>query len=251
MQLSTLPIWVFLLCMGTFPLVAQIGPLSSDIRREVLRQGQGPQPSVGQEVKCHTTLLDERGNVISSSRQLNLPIYMVLDDRQSGFIREQFAAIAGMQRGAVHRFVIPKSYLAGRPNVDQLPGNSFVLEVELLDFGPPVPNGIDETMRRIQQQGVQSALSWFFSNNYNSAYTFREGDVNKLGYYLMQNNYLTEAVKVLEFNAQLHPNSCNAHDSLGDAYLKMGMADKARQEYQRALQIKPDFKPTQEKLANL
>lgn len=246
------PQLVALLCiLCSFTAFAQIGPLSTDISREVLREGYGPMPTLGQEVKCHTRLIDVRGNVVSSSRELNLPIYMVLSDRTTGFVREQFAAISGMRQGSLHRFTIPKSYLAGRPNVDQLPGNYFVLEVELLDFGPPVPNGVQEAMRRIQQLGVPSGVEWFFANYQNTSYAFREGDVNKLGYQLMQQNHTTEALRVLELNARQHPNSCNAHDSLGDAYLKLGRPDQARRSYERALQIKPDFKPTQQKLANL
>jgi len=45
---------------------------------------------------------------------------------------------------------------------------------------------------------------------------------------------------VLELNARRHPNSWNAHDSLGEAYRKAGRTSDAVRSYERSLGLNPD-----------
>ncbi len=251
MQLFTPLFTSICLLISVLHLHSQIPSLAADIERTIVREGAGGAPMMGNEVECHTVVMDEAGNVISSSRELNLPIYLILGEMQDPFVQQQYAAISGMRRGAVHRLAIPKSYLAHRPQVQQWPGDRIILEIELLNYGPPAPNGAREAQQVLQTQGPGAAVAWLEQNYRNSGWLFREGDINRLGYILLQQGHLPEALRVLQLNAEINPQSCNAHDSLGDIYLKMGDEGMARSHYQRALNIKPNFKPTQEKLAKL
>jgi len=47
-------------------------------------------------------------------------------------------------------------------------------------------------------------------------------------------------VFILELNARRYAGSWNAHDSLGEAYMKAGRATDAVRSYERSLQLNPN-----------
>lgn len=67
-----------------------------------------------------------------------------------------------------------------------------------------------------------------------------EGSMNGTGYALLGQNDVTKAIDVFRVNTILYPNSDNVYDSLGEAYLKAGQKDKAKQNYQKVLEINPN-----------
>jgi carboxyl-terminal processing protease len=68
---------------------------------------------------------------------------------------------------------------------------------------------------------------------------FDEADFNALGYRLMQENNLESALYVFEKNVQLYPDSSNAHDSLGEVFLKAGRKAQAIESYRKSLALNP------------
>lgn len=69
---------------------------------------------------------------------------------------------------------------------------------------------------------------------------FDEREFLTLGYRLLGRGRLGEALFVFEENARRHPESWNAHDSLGEAYLKAGRTSDAIRSYERSLSLNPD-----------
>lgn len=63
-----------------------------------------------------------------------------------------------------------------------------------------------------------------------------EGFANALGYRLMERD-LPRAIEVLRLIATVFPDSSNAHDSLGEAYMKAGDTARAIAEYEQALRL--------------
>jgi predicted alpha/beta superfamily hydrolase len=61
-----------------------------------------------------------------------------------------------------------------------------------------------------------------------------EGQVNRLGYQLIGEGKLDEAIQVFKANVARHPNSPNVYDSLGEAYENSGRPDFARNNYEKA-----------------
>ena len=51
-------------------------------------------------------------------------------------------------------------------------------------------------------------------------YWHSEDDLNEWGYTLLNKNEVQKAIEVFKLNVQLHPQSANVYDSLGDAYMK-------------------------------
>jgi uncharacterized protein len=64
-----------------------------------------------------------------------------------------------------------------------------------------------------------------------------EGEVNRLGYRLMERKRLDEAIVVFQRNVELHPGSANVYDSLGDGYENVGKFDLAKEEVQKAVDV--------------
>jgi hypothetical protein len=81
-----------------------------------------------------------------------------------------------------------------------------------------------------------------------------EADLNQYGYELMGQKKVDEAIAIFQKNVKAHPESWNAHDSLGEAYLTKGDKKQAAAAYGKALSLVKD--PQQKKrievtLANL
>ena len=69
---------------------------------------------------------------------------------------------------------------------------------------------------------------------------FDEREFNELGYRLLGQNLVDQAIFIFETNARRHPDSWNAHDSLGEAYMKAGRTGDAVRSYERSLHLNPD-----------
>ena len=63
--------------------------------------------------------------------------------------------------------------------------------------------------------------------------------LNSLGYRLLSAGKTSEAVAVLQRNAQEYPQSGNVYDSLGEAYMKAGEKELAIEYYEKSLQLDP------------
>ncbi|ASW73992.1 hypothetical protein CJF12_06580 [Chryseobacterium piperi] len=66
-----------------------------------------------------------------------------------------------------------------------------------------------------------------------------EGSINGTGYALLRQKDITKAIDVFRVNTLLYPKSDNVYDSLGEDYLKAGQKDKAKQNYQKVLELNP------------
>ncbi|PQA91176.1 hypothetical protein B0A69_18140 [Chryseobacterium shigense] len=66
-----------------------------------------------------------------------------------------------------------------------------------------------------------------------------EGYLNGVGYKMLGDKEFTKAIDVFRVNTALYPKSENVYDSLGEAYLKAGQKDKAKESYRKILEINP------------
>lgn len=81
--------------------------------------------------------------------------------------------------------------------------------------------------------------------------SYVEREVNAVGYRLLQEGHIEEAVEAFELNTDAFPNSANAFDSLGEALLQKGDRVGAIAAYQRAVQIDPSFTSSVQALRRL
>ena len=60
-----------------------------------------------------------------------------------------------------------------------------------------------------------------------------------VGYRLLGQLKVREAIEVLKLNVEAYPNSANAYDSLGEAYMRAGDTQNAIANYQKSLDLDP------------
>jgi len=78
-----------------------------------------------------------------------------------------------------------------------------------------------------------------------------EGMLNGLGYMLLGDGQVQDAILVFERNAQEYPQSSNAYDSLGEAYMKSGQKELAIANYRKSLQLDAGNRNAEEQLKRL
>lgn len=66
-----------------------------------------------------------------------------------------------------------------------------------------------------------------------------EGRLNSLGYYLLRQKRLPEAIAIFKLNVEFFPKSWNVYDSLGEAYMANGDKDLAITNYKKSLELNP------------
>jgi CubicO group peptidase (beta-lactamase class C family) len=72
-----------------------------------------------------------------------------------------------------------------------------------------------------------------------SASESNPSDLNSLGYMVMRDGSVADAIKVFEANVALYPQDANAYDSLGEGYMNAGRKDEAIANYKKSLELNP------------
>jgi len=108
----------------------------------------------------------------------------------------------------------------------------------------PIPRSIAASiLRPLHQGGVSAALARYRQLKARAPkdYIFNPGELNRIGYALLRNGRVEDAVGIWKFNAAEYPNDWNIHDSLGDGYAAAGKThvQEAIASYQRSLALNP------------
>jgi CubicO group peptidase (beta-lactamase class C family) len=88
-----------------------------------------------------------------------------------------------------------------------------------------------------RDHGAEAALQQFEAPLKNGAIS--EDSINSLGYRLLSSKRLADAIRIFKLNADLHPQSANAYDSLAEAYMNAGNNPLAIQFYEKSLALNP------------
>ena len=71
---------------------------------------------------------------------------------------------------------------------------------------------------------------------------------NRYGYTLLNQEKYAEAIKYFKKQVELNPENANSYDSLGDGYRAAGKLQEASKQYQKALDIDPNFEASKNNL---
>jgi tetratricopeptide (TPR) repeat protein len=83
------------------------------------------------------------------------------------------------------------------------------------------------------------------------AYLETESAVNTLGYGLINQNRVDDAIEIFKLNVEAYPSSANVYDSLAEAYLRKGNKELAIKFYTKAVEVDPNFASSIEALRQL
>lgn len=107
------------------------------------------------------------------------------------------------------------------------------------EYGKPAAGEVLQILA--DKKGTKAALQEYAELKKTSAngYDFNEGDLNAMGYALINQKKFDEAIDALKLNTEMYPSSGNAYDSLGEAYMDAGQKALAIQSYEKSLQLDP------------
>lgn len=90
-------------------------------------------------------------------------------------------------------------------------------------------------------KGTQAALDQYqrLKQGALPGYQRDEGTLNQLGYRLLGEKKIDEAIKVFELNVEEYPKFWNCYDSLGEGYMNAGQKELAIQNYEKSLELNP------------
>lgn len=94
----------------------------------------------------------------------------------------------------------------------------------------------------IMQKGVEEAARQYrdLKANHAAEYSFDENELNILGYQLMARNMIDAAIGIFKLNIEAYPESGNAYDSMGEAYMNKGDKELAIKNYEKSLELNPE-----------
>ena len=100
----------------------------------------------------------------------------------------------------------------------------------------------EELYNVIIKSDVATAIERYreLKKNERDNYNFREQELNNLGYRLLQNGKVKEAIEIFKLNVEAYPESFNVYDSLGEAYMVDGQKELAIQNYKKSLELNPE-----------
>lgn len=104
----------------------------------------------------------------------------------------------------------------------------------------PKPSLAVQIWKEFREKTLNEAISEITLIKNNKEYYIREGELNNLGYALLQEEKVTEAIEVFKLNVEMFPQSANVYDSLGEAYAKAGNTDDAIMNYKIVLKMEPE-----------
>jgi CubicO group peptidase (beta-lactamase class C family) len=82
-------------------------------------------------------------------------------------------------------------------------------------------------------------------------YDFSEEMLNDLGYDLLRNQKIKEAIEIFKLNVETFPQSANVYDSLGEAYMVNGDKESAIKNYEKSLELNSQNPNAVERLKKL
>ncbi len=107
------------------------------------------------------------------------------------------------------------------------------------------PFGIGRAIQPvIEEKGVKAGISEYYRLKREAPedYIFLPPELNRLGYYLLRNGQINDAIAIFTLNRDEYPEVANVFDSLGEAYIKAGKKDLAIENYEKVLLLDPDSK---------
>ena len=105
----------------------------------------------------------------------------------------------------------------------------------------------------LKEGGADSAVStWHqLKKSKPDEYSFSEAQLVVFGYYLLEKDKMQDAIKIFQLYIDEFPDSWNAYDSMGEAYMVNDDKEQARKYYRKSLELNPDNTNAEEMLKRL
>jgi len=213
---------------------------ASGLTYVITSRANGRRPKTGETVLVHYTGTLTDGTKFDSSQDRKEPIAFPLG--RGAVIKGWDEGIAQLGIGDSAVLIVPPQLGYGEKGAGGglIPPNAtLVFVVTLVDVKGEALSEV--LLKAIDERGVEAAVADYRSlkaRGFGDLYT-SEGDINTLGYRLLRQKRVPEAIEILKLNVEAYPNSANVYDSLGEAYLVSGNTAQAIQNYEKSLSLDP------------
>src|SRR5215203_2867160 len=217
----------------------------------ITKKGMGRQPKTGETVVLHYTGLLTNGVKFDSSHDRNQPFAFKLGVGQ--VIKGYDEGLSKLRVGDQAILVIPSNLAYGPKGAGGVipPDSKLIFIVELVDVKST--SLTDALAKTLQAKGIEAMIAEFhrLKGVADSDLFTGESDTNAFGYSLLRKRQVKEAIEVFKLNVEAYPQSANAYDSLGEAYVVAGDRQKAIESYQKALTLDPTSESAKQALKML
>ena len=116
--------------------------------------------------------------------------------------------------------------------------DDMLSKIESLANRKPIGDVLYQT---IQEENIEAAVKQYYDLKMAqpATYDFSENELVVLGYRLLHEKKITDAIEVFKLSVEAYPQSYNTYDSLAEAYMDHGDKDLAVSNYQKSLQLNP------------
>jgi peptidylprolyl isomerase len=206
----------------------------------ITRHGTGRQPKAGEIVLVHYTGTLSNGVKFDSSRDRHDPIAFKLGAGR---------VIKGWDEGVAHLRVGDQAVLVIPPQIGYgargagggviPPDATLIFIIEVVDVkATSLAEMLSQTLQEKNIEAVVAQYRELKARGPGDIYT-SESELNAMGYRLLANNQVREAIEVFKLNVEAYPTSANVYDSLAEAYLAQGDKERAIENYKKALELDP------------
>jgi hypothetical protein len=211
---------------------------STGLRFIIRKHGSGRRAETGKVVIAHYigTLTD--GTVFDDSHKRNEPFGFTLGRGQ--VIKGWDEGFSLLRVGDQATLIIPPDIAYGENERGPIPANStLIFNVEFLDMKDH--SLVDELTMVDTTKGIDAVVTRYHAlkqKGFKGCYV-NEGQLNMLGYKMLNSDRASDAIKVFQLNVDAYPESANVYDSLGEAYMNNGDNKLAITNYEKSLELDP------------
>ncbi|HEY6189514.1 MAG TPA: FKBP-type peptidyl-prolyl cis-trans isomerase [Pyrinomonadaceae bacterium] len=222
------------------PAAAAATTTPSGLTYLITRHGNGRQPKAGEIVLVHYTGTLANGVKFDSSRDRNDPIAFKLGAGR---------VIKGWDEGVAHLRVGDQAVLIIPPQIGYgskgagggviPPDATLIFIIEVMDVkATSLSEILSQTLQEKNLEAMIAQYRELKTKGLGDIYT-SESELNAMGYRLLANNRVSDAIEVFKLNVEAYPNSANVYDSLAEGYLAQGDKQLAIENYRKALELDP------------
>lgn len=204
-----------------------------------LEEGNGPDAELGNELSTDC-LLKVGDSTIVWQTTPEEPFVFIYST--TGMISGFVEAIDMMKEGDKIKVIIPPELGYGAQDGGTIPPNAYLsFEIDLLKVDDPKIWIADTLLTAFQNGGKEQGLELYHKMKEDTMnYNLSERHLSILSNLLENDGRLNDSYEVAMIRVEEYPDSFGAHFTLASIYAKRGENDKAREEYNRCLEISPD-----------
>jgi len=98
---------------------------------------------------------------------------------------------------------------------------------------------VSTLLMTITAQGIEAAIQQYhdLKKTDPDSYNFAEQELNTLGYRLLGEGKVNDAIEIFKLNIEAYPSAFNTYDSLGEAYMHAGDTERAVKNYRKSYKL--------------